>query len=130
MIGLATAPLLHLKHDLPFSLDYIFFLDIYYFCKSCRYRQELSNEYLLAKIGFDTAENGPLEVCQKLSNSARSQKLEQPQAEAKAAATPAAQAETAAKTQEAQAAASASQAQKTGQAGQATSSSLLLSRLS
>ena len=28
-------------------------------CKSCRSRQELSNEYLLAKIGFDTAENEP-----------------------------------------------------------------------
>ena len=28
-------------------------------CKSCRARQELSNEYLLAKIGFDTAENEP-----------------------------------------------------------------------
>ena len=27
--------------------------------KSCRSRQELSNEYLLAKIGFDTAENEP-----------------------------------------------------------------------
>ena len=27
--------------------------------KSCRFRQELSNEYLLAKIGFDTAENEP-----------------------------------------------------------------------
>ena len=25
-------------------------------CKSCRTRQELSNEYLLAKFGFDTAE--------------------------------------------------------------------------
>ena len=34
-------------------------------CKSCRSRQELSNEYLLAKCGFDTAENGPLKVCQK-----------------------------------------------------------------
>ena len=28
-------------------------------CKSCRSRQELSNEYFLAKIGFDTAENEP-----------------------------------------------------------------------
>ena len=35
-------------------------------CKSCRSRQELSNEYLLAKFGFDTAENEPLKVCQKL----------------------------------------------------------------
>ena len=38
-------------------------------CTSCRSRTELSNEYLLAKIGFDTAENGPLKVCQKLANS-------------------------------------------------------------
>ena len=43
-------------------------------CKSCRSRQELSNEngvfsinmYLLAKFGVDTAENGPLKVCQKI----------------------------------------------------------------
>ena len=28
----------------------------------CRSRRELSNEYLLAKIGVDTAENVPLEV--------------------------------------------------------------------
>ena len=35
-------------------------------CKSCRSRQELSNEYVLAKFGVDTAENGPLKVCQKL----------------------------------------------------------------
>ena len=32
-------------------------------CKSCRSRQELSNDYLLAKIRFDTAENEPLKVC-------------------------------------------------------------------
>ena len=32
-------------------------------CKSCRSRQELSNEYLLAKFGVDTAENEPLKVC-------------------------------------------------------------------
>ena len=31
-------------------------------CKSCTSRQELSNEYLLAKIGVDTAENEPLKV--------------------------------------------------------------------
>ena len=31
-------------------------------CESCRSRQELSNEYLLAKIGVDTAENEPLKV--------------------------------------------------------------------
>ena len=40
-------------------------------CKSCRSRQELSNEYsysneyLLAKFGFDTAENEPSKVCRK-----------------------------------------------------------------
>ena len=28
-------------------------------CKSCRSRQELSNEYFLAKFGFDTADNEP-----------------------------------------------------------------------
>ena len=28
----------------------------------CRSRRELSNEYLLAKIGVDTAENEPFEV--------------------------------------------------------------------
>ena len=32
----------------------------------CRSRQELSNEYLLAKIGVDTAENEPLEVWGKI----------------------------------------------------------------
>ena len=32
----------------------------------CRSRRELSNEYLLAKIGVDTAENEPLEVCGKI----------------------------------------------------------------
>ena len=32
----------------------------------CRSRRELSNEYLLAKIGVDTAENEPLEVSGKL----------------------------------------------------------------
>ena len=34
-------------------------------CKSCRSRRELSNEYLLAKFGVDTAENEPLKICQK-----------------------------------------------------------------
>ena len=29
----------------------------------CRSRRELSNAYLLAKFGFDTAENGPCQVC-------------------------------------------------------------------
>ena len=32
----------------------------------CRSRRELSNEYLLAKIGVDTAENEPLEVWRKI----------------------------------------------------------------
>ena len=32
----------------------------------CRSRRELSNEYLLAKIGVDTAENEPLEVRVKI----------------------------------------------------------------
>ena len=36
-------------------------------CTSCRPRQELSNEYLLAKFGFDAAENEPLKVCQQLA---------------------------------------------------------------
>ena len=31
-------------------------------CKSCRSRQDVSNEYLLAKFGVDTAENEPLKV--------------------------------------------------------------------
>ena len=35
-------------------------------CESCRSREELSNEYLLAKFGVDTAENRPLKVCQQL----------------------------------------------------------------
>ena len=29
----------------------------------CRSRRELSNEYLLAKFGFDTAENEPCKIC-------------------------------------------------------------------
>ena len=34
-------------------------------CKSCRSRQELSKfTILLANFGVDTAENGPLKVCQ------------------------------------------------------------------
>ena len=35
-------------------------------CKSDRSRQELSNEYFVAKLGVDTAENESSEVCQKL----------------------------------------------------------------
>ena len=34
----------------------------------CRSRRELSNAYLLAKIGVDTAENEPLEVWGKIQN--------------------------------------------------------------
>ena len=34
----------------------------------CRSRRELSNAYLLAKFGFDTAENEPLEVWEKIFN--------------------------------------------------------------
>jgi hypothetical protein len=34
----------------------------------CRSRRELSNEYLLAKIGVDTAENEPLDVWGKIFN--------------------------------------------------------------
>ena len=47
-------------------------------CKSCRSRQELSNEYLLlvfiCKFGVDTAENGPLKVCQKFKISQKPEK--------------------------------------------------------
>ena len=32
-------------------------------CKSCRSRQELSNEYLLAKFSVDTEENEPYKIC-------------------------------------------------------------------
>ena len=32
-------------------------------CKSCRSRQELSNEYFLAKFGVNTEENEPSKVC-------------------------------------------------------------------
>ena len=35
-------------------------------CTSCRSREELSNEYFLAKIGVDTAENESLKVCQQV----------------------------------------------------------------
>ena len=46
----------------------------------CRSRRELSNEYLLAKIGVDTAENEPLEVWGKIqfSYSFASLKVTQP----------------------------------------------------
>ena len=32
-------------------------------CGICRSRQELSNEYLIVKIGVDTAENEPSKIC-------------------------------------------------------------------
>ena len=32
-------------------------------CESCRARKMLKNAYLDAKIGFDTAENEPSEIC-------------------------------------------------------------------
>ena len=56
---------------LPEALFMVFLLDSKgaKACKSCRSRQELSNEYLLAKFGVDTAENGPLKVCQKFAKS-------------------------------------------------------------
>ena len=38
-------------------------------CKSCRSRQGLSNDDLLAKIRFDTSENDPLKVCQQIAKS-------------------------------------------------------------
>ena len=33
------------------------------------YQKWIPNEYLLAKFGVDTAENGPLKVCQQLAKS-------------------------------------------------------------
>ena len=49
---------------LPAALFLVFLLDSKgtQVFKSGRSRQELSNEYLLANIGFDTAENEPLEI--------------------------------------------------------------------
>ena len=35
---------------------------------SCRSRRELSNAYLFAKFGFDTAENEPCKVCRVLES--------------------------------------------------------------
>ena len=51
------------RHVFP-SSSFLPFLFIEGFDSSalCRSRRELSNEYLLAKIGVDTAENEPLEV--------------------------------------------------------------------
>ena len=39
----------------------------------CRSRRELSNAYFLAKLGFDTAENEPCEVCPIPRNAAASE---------------------------------------------------------
>ena len=39
-------------------------------CRSCRYRQEFSNDYLLAKIGVDTAENETSPVTNFIPNQA------------------------------------------------------------
>ena len=49
---------------LPEALFMVFLLDFKsaQVCKSFRSRHELSNEYLLAKIGVDTAENEPSEI--------------------------------------------------------------------
>ena len=44
-------------------------------------RDSYSNEYLVAKIGFDTAEHGPLKVSQKVAKRQKKwKKLEQTQA--------------------------------------------------
>ena len=51
--------LIHLHY---FIFNFGSFLPKTHKCKSCKSRQELSNEYLLAKIGVDTAENEPLKV--------------------------------------------------------------------
>ena len=56
---------------LPEALFMVFLLDYKRakVCKSCRSRQGISNEYLLAKIGFEPAKNGPLKVGQQLAKS-------------------------------------------------------------
>ena len=50
---------------LPAALFMVFLLDSKgaKACKSFRSRQELSNEYFLAKFGVDTEENEPSKVC-------------------------------------------------------------------
>ena len=40
-------------------------------CETCRTRQELSNEYLLAKFDVDTADKGLLRVCKKKTTEVR-----------------------------------------------------------
>ena len=50
------------------------------YVKSCRSRQELSNEYLVAKIGVDTAENEPLKVWRKIQFNFHSPPYQDPSA--------------------------------------------------
>ena len=53
----------------PFSsFQQFLFIGGFHSSALCRSRRELSNEYLLAKIGVDTAENEPLEVWGKIFN--------------------------------------------------------------
>ena len=65
--GLCFAP----GRRLPEALFMVFQLDSKSakVCISCRSRQELLNQYSVAKIGFDRAGKGPLGVCQTLSRS-------------------------------------------------------------
>ena len=65
---------------LPAALFLVFLLDSKgaKVCTSCRSRQERSNEYFFAKIGFDTAETGPSKACQHFANSQR-KKADQPE---------------------------------------------------
>ena len=46
-------------------------LVVLFLIRSGASRQDLSNEHLVAKIVLDTAENGPLKVCQKLAWSSK-----------------------------------------------------------
>ena len=62
-VDCCTAPILSIR---IFIFNFSSFLQKTHKCKSCRSRQELSNEYLLAKIGVDTAENEPLKVWRKI----------------------------------------------------------------
>ena len=65
--GVVSVVLLCFRLIFPFS-SFLPFLFIGGFDSSalCRSRRELSNAYLLAKIGVDTAENEPLEVWGKI----------------------------------------------------------------
>ena len=53
---------------MPEALFMVFLLDSKgaEVCKSCRSRRELSNEYLVAKLSFDTGEIESRKVCQML----------------------------------------------------------------